>query len=441
LNNIGFEAILILMLVIANGVFAMSELAVVTARRSRLQHRAEQGSRRARVALELSQHPDQFLSTIQIGITSIGILAGAFGGSTIAEKVALYFEQFPVLANYAEAIAVGIVVVAISYLSLILGELVPKRIALAGPEGIATAVAPLMQRISRMTSPAVRFLSWSTNLVFRLIPIKHSQEGAVTEEEIKSLIEQGTRAGIVEESEQEMVESVFRLGDRRAVELMTPRLRVVWIDISDTLESILSTVKAHEFSRFPVCEGSLDRVIGIVHVKDLLLATGSTNVLDLRKIVREPLFVPESLGALKLIEMFRTSGAEMALIVDEHGGVEGLVTMVDIVESIVGDLPQRGEAPAQQVIQRPDGSWLVDGMLPIHELEALIGKPEIANEDEGFTTIGGLVMAYLGRVPSAADKIEIGNVRFEVMDMDGKRVDKVLVTKLSEKAREEAEAE
>jgi putative hemolysin len=441
LNNLGLEAILILMLVIANGVFAMSEMAVVTARRSRLQHRADHGSRRARVALELSQHPDQFLSTIQIGITSIGILAGAFGGSTIAEKVAVYFEQFPALANYAEAIAVGIVVVAISYLSLIVGELVPKRIALAGPERVATAVAPLMQRISRMTSPAVRFLSWSTNLVFRLIPIKHSEEGAVTQEEIKSLIEQGTRAGIVEASEQEMVEGVFQLRERLSVELMTPRLRVKWIDVSETLGNILATIKANEFSRFPLCEESLDRVIGVVHVKDLLPVTAGAETLDMRKIAREPLFVPESVGALKLIEMFRASGAEMALIVDEHGGVEGLVTMADIVESIVGDLPRRGEAPAQHAIRRPDGSWLVDGMIPIHELEELIGKSKIASEDGSFTTVGGLIMTHLGRIPSATDKIETQNVRFEVMDMDGKRVDKVLVTKLRETTAEDSEAE
>jgi putative hemolysin len=400
LDSIGLEAVLILILVIANGLFSMSEMAVVAARKSSLQQRAEQGSRRARIALDLSQNPDQFLSTIQIGITVIGTLAGAFGGLTIAEKLAAYLGRFPQIAAYAEGIGFGIVVVIISYLSLIIGELVPKRVALTSPERIASAVAPLMQKISRVASPVVRFLSWSTNLVFRLIPIKHSDEGAVTEEEIKSLIEQGTQAGIVKESEQDMVEGVFGLGDRRVIELMTSRLRVVWLEVSDTLDEILRTVRASQFSRFPVCEGSLDHVIGIVHVKDILPATAGLDGLDLRKIVREPLFVPETVNALKLLEMFRMTGAEAALVVDEHGGVEGLVTMADIIKAIVGALPEGGKALAQRAVQRDDCSWLVDGLLPISELEELIGKREIDPQDGSFTTVGGLVMAHLGRVPA-----------------------------------------
>jgi putative hemolysin len=432
LESIGFEAVLILFLILANGIFSMSEMAVVAARKSGLQQRAEQGSRRARIALDLSQNPAQFLSTIQIGITVIGTLAGAYGGLTIAEKLATYISQFPELASYADGIGFGIVVVIISYLSLIIGELVPKRIALTSPERFASALAPLMQRISRITSPAVRFLTWSTNVVVRLIPLKHSREGAVTEEEIKSLIEQGTQEGVVEESEQDMVEGVFRLGDRRVVELMTTRLRVIWLDVSETLDEIVGTVKEHGFSRFPLCEGTLDHVIGIVDVKDILTSTAASSVLDLRKIVREPLFVPESVNALKLLEMFRTSGAEAALVVDEHGGVEGLVTMSDIIESIVGEVPEQGKALAQQAVQREDGSWLVDGLLPIPELEELIGKRGIDTQDGSFTTVGGLVMANLGRVPAIGDKIESNNVLFEVVDMDGKRVDEVIVKKLPE---------
>jgi putative hemolysin len=430
LDSIGLEVLLILILVIANGIFSMSEMAVVAARKSSLQQRAEQGSRRAQIALELSQHPDQFLSTIQIGITVIGTLAGAFGGLTIAEKLAAYLAQFPLLATYSEEIAFGVVVVAISYLTLIIGELVPKRIALSIPERIAYALAPLMHKVSRVSSPAVRFLSWSTNLIFRLIPISHSDEGSVTEEEIKSLIEQGAQAGVVAETEQNMVEGVFRLGDRRVVDLMTQRLQVVWIDVSERFDDILRIVSEHQFSRFPVCEGTLDHVIGVVHTKDLLLASPNAAALDLRQIVREPLFIPESVQALKVIPMFCGGGAPLALVVDEHGGVEGVLTMSDIVKSIVGDVPQEGEAAAERAVQRADGSWLVDGVLPVSELEELVGKPGLRSPDDSFTTIGGLVMAHLGRIPVTGDRFEKNNVLFEVLDMDGKRVDKILVKKL-----------
>jgi putative hemolysin len=436
LENIGIEAFLILALIIANGLFSMSEIAVVTARKSSLQQKASQGSRRARIALRLSQNPNEFLSTVQIGITVIGTLAGAFGGLTIAEKLAAYLVRFPSVAVYAEEIGFGVVVAIISYLSLVIGELVPKRVALTNPERIATIVAPAMHKISRVASPAVRFLSWSTDLVFRLIPIRHSTEGAVTEEEIHQLIEQGTQAGVVAEAEQDMLKSVFRLGDRRGVDLMTPRMRIVWIEASESAESVLRTVRESEFSRFPVCEIDLDHVLGVVHVKDLLV-NETAQPLDLRRIVRPPLFVPESIEALKLIDMFRTSRAEMAFFVDEHGGVEGLVTMTDIVEAILGELPQAGELPRPRATRREDGSWLVDGMLPIDELEELLEVRGISGDyEDSFATVGGLIMTHLGRVPSERDRVDVGTLRFEVMDMDGYRVDKVLITRMAAPASE-----
>jgi putative hemolysin len=432
-GNIGLEAVVILILVIANGLFAMSEIAVVTARRSNLQHKAEAGNKSARLALELSQNPDQFLSTVQVGITIIGTLAGAFGGLTIAEQLAVYISRFPRLEAYAEEIAFAAVVTAISYLSLIIGELVPKRIALTSPERFAIALAPLMKRISKVTSPAVRFLTWSTNLVFRLIPIRHSDQAGVTEEEIKSLIEQGAQAGVVAETEQDMVEGVFRLGDRRAFELMTPRGQVVWIDVSETLGEILAALRTHPFSRLPVCDGSVDHVIGVVHTRDLLLATADGNTLDLRKIAREPLFIPETVQALKIAEIFRTAGAEIAFVVDEHGGVEGLLTIADIVESVLGDFPQRGEPVVEYAVRRPDGSWLVDGAMPISELEGVVCIRHRDSAERSFTTVGGLVMTHLGRVPKTGDTFVADNVFFEVLDMDGNRVDKVLVRKNPEK--------
>ena len=436
MENIGIEAFLILALIIANGLFSMSEIAVVAARKSSLQQKASHGSRRARIALQLSQNPNEFLSTVQIGITVIGTVAGAFGGLTIAEKLAAYLGRFPSVAAYAEEIGFGVVVAIISYLSLVIGELVPKRVALTSPERIATIVAPAMHRISRVASPAVRFLSWSTNLVFRLIPIRHSTEGAVTEEEIHQLIEQGTQAGVVAEAEQDLLKSVFRLGDRRGVDLMTPRMKIIWIEASESVESVLHTVRESEFSRFPVCEIDLDHVLGVVHVKDLFV-NATAPPLDLRRIVRAPLFVPESIEALKLIDMFRTSRAEMAFIVDEHGGVEGLVTMTDIVEAIVGDLPQAGELPRPRATRREDGSWLVDGMLPIVELEELLEVRGISGEyEDSFATVGGLIMTHLGRVPSERDRVDVGTLRFEVMDMDGYRVDKVLITRMAAPASE-----
>ena len=425
MNGIGLEVFLILLLVIANGIFSMAEMAVVSARKARLRQRAEEGSKRAEVALELAENPNDFLSTVQVGITMIGTLAGAFGGATIAEKLAAYLRQFPAIAQYAESIALGVVVLIITYLSLILGELVPKNLALGKPEAIASAVAPPMRWLSRVGSPAVRFLSFSTRLVMKLLPIRQSQEAPVTEEEVKVLIAQGTKHGTFHAAEQEMVEGVFWLGDRRAVELMRPRNKLTWLDVEDSWTLNEDKIAKSTFSRFLVAEGNLDQLIGVVHVRDLFIVCRHRQSVDLRSLAQRPFYVPETTPALHLLDQFRKSGEELAVVVDEHGGVEGIVTLGDLTEAVIGDLRPGDARP--QIVQREDGSWLADGSLTVPDLLEVLRVRRLPGEEEDFTTLGGFMLAHLNRIPVAGDHFILDGWRFEVLDMDGHRIDKVLI--------------
>lgn len=387
MGGISLEVILIVLLVLANGVFSMAEMAVVSSRKSRLRQRAEGGSRGARIALELAENPHDFLSTVQIGITLIGTLAGAFGGATIGEQLTVYLKQFPFVANYSDSIAIGVVVLGISYLSLILGELAPKSLALGKPEAISSAVAPTMRWLARLGSPAVRFLSFSTRVVLKILAIKQEQEAPVTEEEIKVLMAQGTRYGTFHAAEQEMVEGVFRLGDRRVVELMRPRNKVAWLDVEDSWAENEGKISEKGFSRFLVAEGQLDRLLGVVHVTDLFVASRRDSPVDLRALARKPLFVPETTPALQLLESFQNAGEELAVVVDEHGGIEGIVTLTDLIESVIGDLRAPGDA-RPQVVQREDGNWLADGSLPVSDLLETLSLRELpGEEEEDFTTL------------------------------------------------------
>lgn len=430
--SIIFEVLFILLLVVANGVFAMSEMAVVSARKVRLQQWANEGNNNARTALELANAPTRFLSTVQVGITLIGILAGALGGATIAKKLALLFSQIRWLAPYSQAIGLGIVVVSITYLSLIIGELVPKRVALNNPERIAAAIATPMRALSALASPVVHLLSTSTEVALRLLGIKPSLEPQVTEEEIRVLIKQGTEAGTFEVAEQDMVQRVFRLGDRQVNGLMTPRLEIVWLDLEDLAENNRHKMTHSAHSRFPVCQGGLDNVIGVVQVKDLLARSLAGEAIDLTAALQTPLFVPESMPALNVLELFKQSGTHTALVVDEYGVVQGLVTLNDIMEAIVGDIPSVDELAEPQVVQREDGSWLLDGLLPVEDFFELFNIQALADEQRGnYQTLGGFVTTHLGRIPAAADHFEWRKLRFEVMDMDGNRVDKVLIMPIS----------
>lgn len=429
MGNIGFEVTLILLLVLANGLFSMAEMAVVSSRKARLRQRAEDGSHGASVALALAENPHDFLSTVQVGITLIGTLAGAFGGATIAEKLALYLKQFPPVAAHSDTISITVVVLIITYLSLIIGELVPKSIALSNAEGIASALAPPMRWLSRLGSPAVAFLSLSTRLVTKLLPFKPSSDAPVTEEEVKVLIAQGTEHGTFDEAEQEMVEGVFRLGDRRVTDLMQPRGRVALIDAQDSWETNRRILRDSHYSRFPVIDGDPHEIVGVVHIKDLYLALDAGAPVDLRKLARPAHFVPESTPALDLLERFQQSGDQLALILDEHGSFQGIVTLTDLVEAVVGDLRGPAGAPKASVTQREDGSWLADGALTVSDFLEQLSLRELPGEEDDFNTLGGFFLAHFRRIPVPGDHIVVDGWRFEVLDMDRNRIDKLLITR------------
>lgn len=423
------EIVLILLLLVANGLFAMAEIAVVASRKTRLQQMAESGDSKAQAALELAERPNQFLATVQVGITLVGILAGAFGGATLSEGMAALLSDVPFLAPYSEAIGLGVVVLLITYFSLIIGELVPKRLALNNPERIAAATAKPMRFLSKVASPVVRLLEASTTFALRLLGAKPSNEPTVTLEEIKVLIEQGKATGIVEEEEQDMIENVLRLDDRSAGMSMTPRLKIVWLDVDESVEEIRRKLMEHSYSRFPVARGDLDNILGIVRAKDLLAQVLTNQPLNLKALLRPPLFIPPTVSALKVLKLFKQHRTHMALVTDEFGGIEGIVTHSDILEDIVGDFPLAGEPIEAQATRREDGSWLVDGLLPIDELVEILDLERWPEEVQGdYHTVGGFVLKEVQSIPSVGDGFVWNELRFEVVDMDGRRVDKVLIS-------------
>jgi putative hemolysin len=422
------EILLIVLLILANGIFAMSEIAIVTARKSRLKDWADKGNTRASVALDLANEPNQFLSTVQIGITLIGILAGAFAGRTVADWLSAILSGFPRIEPYSRALALGLVVIVTTYLSVIIGELVPKRLALSHPEGIATAMAIPMRLLARLSSPVVRLLSFSTDAMFALLGKRAVAEPPVTEEEIRTLVHQGTQAGVFEESEQDMVEAVFRLGDKTSRLLMTPRTQIIWLNIGDPQQRLRDKIIESGHSRFPVGDGSLDNVIGIVQAKDLLAVAMTGGPIDLHASLREPLFVPRSMSAFSVLDLFKQSGKHIALVMDEYGGIEGLLTHHDVLEAIAGEIPYSEKETERKAVQRQDGSWLLDGMLSVDEFKEIFQLDSLPGEKrDAYQTLGGFLFTQMGRVPSTADQFEWNNLRFEIVDMDGKRIDKVLV--------------
>jgi len=402
-------------------------MAIVSARKVRLEQHADEGSKGARTALSLARQPTRFLSTVQIGITLIGILSGAFGGATIAEKLAAYFARFPALQPYSEAISVGIVVTLVTYFSLVIGELVPKRLALNNAEKIAISVAPLMEFVAKVAKPLVSLLSFSTEILVRLLGIKPTSEPSITEEEIKILIEQGRLSGIFEDVEQEIVERVFRLSDRTVNSLMTHRSEMVWLDAEDPLEVNIKKIVASGHSNFLVCEGEIDHVLGILQVKDLLSEYASGQPVSIKTALQMPPFVPEGMNALKVLERLRQVKAPLAVVVDEYGTIAGMFTLTDVLEAIVGEIPGTDKEGEAKATHREDGSWLLDGMMSVDELQMLLDLDELPEEDVNYDTVGGLFMAQLGRIPMVGDKFEWHDLHFEVMDMDGHRVDKVLI--------------
>lgn len=428
----GFEFLIVLLLIVLNGLLAMSELAVVSARTSRLQQRAADHVRGAQTAVELAENPNRFLSTVQIGITLIGIVTGAFGGATLSGPLSSLLGKIPGLSSYSEQISVFVVVVFITYLSLIIGELVPKRLALQQPETVACLVAPPMKVLSRVASPAVAFLAISSDFAIRLLGIKAANEPAVTEEEVDLLLAQGAEAGIFHESERKMVAGVFDIGDRSANELMTPRHAIDFLDLRqpDEVNRKVMAERPHNF--YPVCEGSSDNVVGVVATRELWRRQVNGEPADLRAAMEPALFVPEITSILPIIDQMRHQRSSIAIVVDEYGGVEGLLTLNDVLSDLVGEIDDPHRTNVKGGVRRDDGSWLLDGVFPAHEIRELFNVDELPGENEGrFETLGGLVMDQLGSIPSPADAFTWSTFRFEVVDMDGIRIDKVLVSPIT----------
>lgn len=432
--NMTFEILVILLLLVGNGYLALSEIAVVASRRSRLVQRAERGDAAARAAAELSRSPTKFLSTVQVGITLIGILSGAYGGATIAEELAVFFSGYSAIASYSEGIAVAIVVIAVSFCSVIIGELVPKRLALSNPERFAALVARPVTALSRIAAPAVAALEYTSDIVMKVFRLPQGGDSSVTEADVSAMVAAGTAAGVFDPVERRIVERVFRLDDEPVAAIMTPRPEIVWLDIDDSWETHCDLIRQHPYSRFPVCEGSLDRILGIANVRDIWIAqregSGGTR-LDLRSLIRQPLFVPERSPALDVLEQFQATGTHIAIIIDEHGGVDGLLTLNNILTFLVASpvaVPSGQDELA--IVQRAADSWLVDGALSLGDFYAgiAIDDPD-ADKPRTYHTVAGLVMTVLGRVPRAGDRMEYGPLSLEVADMDGFRVDKVLVTR------------
>ncbi|HEY9859339.1 MAG TPA: hemolysin family protein [Candidatus Obscuribacterales bacterium] len=437
-----FDFLILILLTFANGVFVLSEMAIVSVRKVRLQQMANEGNAKARTALDLANAPNQFLATVQIGITLIVILSGAVGESTLARRIGPLLGMVPGLAAYREAIASGLAIMVVTYLTLIIGELVPKQLALNNPERVASSVAGPMRMLAMFAAPVVHLLSTSTDMVMRLLGIMPSDEPMVTEEEIRVLLQQGTEAGTFEEVEQDMVERVFRLGDRRANALMTPRPDIVWLDLEDSLEENRQKITEGVHSRFPVCQGGIDNVLGVLHVNDLLVRSLVGEPIDLTTNLRQPLFIPESTRALSVLELFKKSSTHIAIVVDEYGVIQGIVTLNDILEAIVGDIPSVEDLEEPYAVQREDGSWLLDGMLSVDEFKDILKINKIPGEEKGnYHTLGGFVVMHLGHIPTAADHFQWQGLRFEVMDMDGNRVDKVLVMPLSSSDRADSSDE
>jgi putative hemolysin len=428
MDNTFVSIAFIFVLIIINGIFAMSEISLISARKVRLQQMSKDGNQSAQVALDISENPNKFLSTVQIGITLIGILSGALGGAALSSKLSARLQSVPWLIPYSDVLSVAIVVILTTYFSLVIGELIPKRLGLNAPEKIAAAVAIPMKAISWLTSPIVKLLSASTDIGLKILGIEASKDPIITEEEIKVLMKQGTQSGIFESAEEDMVTGIFRLGGRYIDSIMTPRTEIEWIDLDEPFEVILDQVVNSNHSLFPVASGELDNVQGMLLVKDLLSNSLNGKIPSIPDLLQPPLFVPDSTSALKALDLIKEAGAHAALVIDEFSGVLGMVTLYDVLKSIVGFIPTAGEEEEIQVVQREDGSWLLDGLLAIDDVKELLGIETLPEEDRvGFQSLGGFMMTMLDSIPMVGQFFDVYHLRFEVMDMDGKRVDKVLV--------------
>ncbi|MEW5676395.1 hemolysin family protein [Flavobacterium enshiense] len=424
------EIVIIFLLILLNGVFSMSEIALISARKNRLETAAKKGNTSAKTALDLANSPNKFLSTVQIGITLIGILTGIYSGEKVTDDVQLFLENFEILKPYSQSLAVGVVVVVLTYFSLVLGELLPKRIGLNYPETIAKAVAVPMKMISVATAPFIWLLTTSTDFVLNVLKIKPTADGKVTEEEIKAIIKEGTEVGEVQEIEQDIVERVFHIGDRKVNSLMTHRKSVMYLSLEDDLAETKEKVLEELHSVYPVCEENLDNVVGVVLLKDLFLSFEKKGDLDLKSICKEPVYFIEHTSAYKALEIFKTTKVHYALVTDEYGMVQGIITLNDILEALVGDAAEFYDEEFQ-LIAREDGTWLVDGHYSLHDFLTYFDLDDQIN-DYDVTTVSGLIMTELSYIPKVGEKLIWNKMELEVIDMDGVKIDKVMVRVLKD---------
>ena len=426
------DVAILVALIAVNALFAMAEVALLTAKRSKLQRMVDAGDHRAAAALELGEDPNRFLSTVQVGITTIGILNGVVAESALSAPVAIWLEGLGVANDTSGWLASTLIVVIITYLSIVFGELVPKRIGQTNPEPIARIVAKPMLTLALVARPLVKLLSGSTQLLLRVVGIRHAGAPVVTEEEIHALLEEGSDAGVIEENERQMVRNVFRLDDRQITSLMVPRGDIIALDLEEPLNENLQRIQASEHSRFPVCKGGFDEVVGIINAKVLLAQTLRGETPDFKTDLQPAVFVPESLTGMELLEHFKSSGVQMAFVIDEYGEIQGLITLQDLIEAIAGEFKPDDHEDAW-AIQRQDGTWLLDGIIPVPELKDTLGLEAVPEEDKGrYNTLSGMLMLLMGRIPSAGEAVEWEHWRFEVVDMDGKRIDKVMASRQTE---------
>ncbi|WP_338846155.1 hemolysin family protein [Massilia sp. W12] len=425
------EIMLLFGLIVLNGMFAMSEIALVTARKGRLMKLAAEGDSAAAVALKLGEDPTKFLSAIQIGITSIGLLNGIVGEAVLAGPFSLWMQELGLPKRPADIGATAIVVVVVTYISIVVGELVPKRLGQITPEPIARLVARPMQALALLTRPFVMLLSVSTHTLLRLMGVKQDGPNSVTEEEIHAILEEGSEAGVIEQHQHEMVRNVFRLDDRQLGSLMIPRADVVFIDIRLDATDNLQRLIESEHSRFPVCDGGLENILGVLHAKQALSYVAKGVTPDFTTNLHTCLYVPETLTGMELLEQFRSNNMQMAFVIDEYGEVGGIVTLQDLLEAVTGEFTPRN-AEDSWAVQREDGSWLLDGAIPIPEMKDRLAFKHAPEEEKGrYHTLSGMMMLLLGKVPNTADYAEWDGWRFEVVDMDGKRIDKVLASQIA----------
>ena len=427
------QIIVLLLLISLNGLLAMAEIAVVSSRKARLQRMADKGSAGAKYALKLANDPSTFLSTIQVGITLVGIITGAFSGAVFSQYLDAYLKDVPLIGIYSEFLSFTIVVVLITYFSIVLGELVPKRVALNNPEGIAAIIGQPMSWFSKAVRPAVKVLSFTTDLILGIFGMKHAPEETISEEEIRVVINQAANAGVLEEAEQDIINQIFQLGDKKARDIMTPQSEVEWLDSNDNKTAILEIIHSSRHSHYPVYEKEKENILGFIHVKDILEHWTTRKGGEFKDYIQKPLYILETTKILTVLELFRQHNTHIALIVDEYGSIEGLVTVNDIFEAIVGEVPDIDEANDPHVTRRDKNSWYVDGILSIDEFKERFDIQTMWREDEEeYQSVGGFVMNYLDTIPKPGDSFSWNGYSYEVVDMDGNRVDKILLTKLPE---------